>query len=76
MMTPLLYCANRGLTEMVKLLLTLGADRSHTDRNVRPHVTCLSSAMMKFFVHVHSSAAQSFMLCSPEKLRSLNFSSK
>lgn len=34
MMTPLLYCASRGLVDTVKLLLDLGADRNHTDVNV------------------------------------------
>ncbi len=39
-MTPLLYCANRGYTHTAKLLLELGADRAHTDRNVK-HISVL-----------------------------------
>jgi ankyrin repeat protein len=35
MMTPLLFCVNRGYMEIVRQLIDMGADRNCSDKNVR-----------------------------------------
>ena len=34
MMTPLLFCVNRGYMEIVRQLIDMGADRTCSDKNV------------------------------------------
>jgi hypothetical protein len=34
MMTPLLFCVNRGYMEIVRQLIDMGADRNCSDKNV------------------------------------------
>ena len=35
MMTPLLFCVNRGYMEIVRQLIDMGADRNVSDKNVK-----------------------------------------
>jgi ankyrin repeat protein len=40
MMTPLLFCVNRGYMEIVRQLIDMGADRNCSDKNVSYRVFC------------------------------------
>jgi ankyrin repeat protein len=42
MMTPLLFCVNRGYMEIVRQLIDMGADRNCSDKNVRHSCTLLT----------------------------------
>jgi hypothetical protein len=41
MMTPLLFCVNRGYMEIVRQLIDMGADRNCSDKNVSCGVACV-----------------------------------
>jgi ankyrin repeat protein len=42
MMTPLLFCVNRGYMEIVRQLIDMGADRNCSDKNVSCGVSCIA----------------------------------
>lgn len=45
MMTPLLFCVNRGYMEIVRQLIDMGADRNCSDKNVSANSAVVKSML-------------------------------